>query len=71
MIAGEEGISIIQDRYSPRMVAMPPTIRPIRIREDQFCENNAEMEAGIIRKANIVKIPPTLTASTITIPKLK
>lgn len=71
IIAGEHGISIIQERYKPKIVAIPPTSNPIRILSDQRVANSADTDDGMIRNAKIVRIPPTETASTITIPKVK
>ena len=50
---------------------MAPIDKPIIILDAHEVANNAEIDAGIIRNAKTVKMPPTLTASTITIPKVK
>ncbi len=71
IIAGEHGISITHDRYNPRIVAMPPTRKPINILVDQRVAKSADIDEGIIRNAKIVRIPPILTASTIIIPNVK
>ena len=71
IIAGEHGISITHDKYSPNTVDMLPIRRPIDILLVHWVVNNADVDAGIIRNANTVRIPPILTASTIPIPKVK
>lgn len=59
IITGEHGISRFHDKYRPRKVAKAPTPRPIKILEYQCEAYKDEIAAGIIKKANTVKIPPT------------
>jgi len=58
---GELGTSITQDKYKPKMVTIVPNPQPIKILVTHFSENSAEMLAGMIKKANTVRMPPTCT----------
>ena len=47
------------------------TIHPTNIFNHQLLTKRVDIEAGIIKNAKTVNIPATLTASIITIPKVK
>lgn len=63
MIRGDADISRLMERYRPAAAARIPETRPISNRRDHSTENNAEMDAGRIRNANIVNTPAISTAS--------
>jgi len=52
-MVGEQGTSITRDRYKPRIVAIPPTSKPIKIRTDQLLAKSEDIDAGIIRNMKI------------------
>ena len=60
--AGPEGRLYIQDKYNPPIETIVPTSHAIRILAGQLFENKIEIEEGITRNANTIKIPPILTA---------
>ena len=71
MIRGDADRSRHRDKYKPNTAAMIPDISPISMRLNHSTENNAEMEAGRMRKANTVNTPAILTASITTMLKEK
>jgi len=71
IIAGEDAMSITQDKYRPQKETVMPIINPVRNRLDQVVKKSDEMEAGIIRKAKTRIMPAIFTASIITNPKVK
>jgi hypothetical protein len=71
IITGEHGKSFFHERYNPRIETTSPAVHPIYIFAIHFLAKSAEIEAGIIKNANTVRIPATLTASIIIMPKVK
>lgn len=59
--AGPLGRSIRQDKYNPMTETMVPIVQAIIRRENQLFAKRVEMEAGMTKKANTMRIPPILT----------
>ena len=68
---GELGMSMLQERYKPQTVTNVPSPKPIEILAVQPSAKSADIDAGIIRNAKTVRIPPTLTDWTTAIPNVK
>ena len=68
---GLAGTSHVQDSAKAGIVNKTISNSPARIRALQLEKNSRVVDAGIIKSANTVRIPPICTASTMTKPKLK
>ena len=71
IISGELVRSSFKDRYNPAHADKIPAKRASNIRRLHSFVNNAENDAGSIRKANTVRMPPIRIASIMIIPKVK
>lgn len=71
IIRGELVTSSFIDRNNPANADIMPAQRARNILCPHFFANNAEKDAGMMRKANTVRIPPIRIASMMMIPKVK